>query len=245
MNFTWLSHPQSYLGLNRAIKPLPPEIEIEVGAYVQLQVQMFGSRKGRKLDEVVSYIGLDAIIKEVLPEGFYRAVPAHEEFLPHFADMDLVEKYGLSFYLRPHHIINIHGTLEWSLKYKIVYCSPKVAAGERVGFFVQYTLLESPLVFKSVLFAESEIDTPKTYFDKKRKVIPLQQLMVNDPHVINFLHYPCDYGAVRDSDTTFKFFTEEEAFKMDIDTHLIVPELDFRDGVSYDHITDEDVESII
>jgi len=242
MNYTWISHPQSYLEIQKSIDVLPMDCPIEVGATVDLLLELYGTVDGRDLDDVVSYVSVEAEIIEILG-GEFMVEPIAKEFLPSFANMELVNKLGTSFRIKAENIRSIEGSHDWNLKHKKVYCTEKVAAGEKVGFFLDFDLLDDPLVYKKVLFSVTEMEKPKKYKGENRVIIPLSQLVKQDKCSSGFLNYPCPYGAVKYSETEFKFFLEEDIKYLDPKIYMAIPELDFREGAHEEIFNNKDEEN--
>ena len=230
INHDWISHPDSKLQFCETIEKLPSEVPIEVGAEVLIVLNMVDSLPGRKLEDVIGQVGIRAIIQGGFSNDEFIAIPKHKQFLRQFASLLLVNELGLEFELHRNHIYDINGSPKWEATYRSVYCTPKVAAGEKVGFFIDYTSLSNPLVYKKILFSVSEMEQPKKYLDDDRVIFLASELVKFDPHVLPYLNSIADYGAIRDSDTTFKIFTEEEIKFLDPKIYMAVPELDFREG---------------
>ena len=230
INHDWISHPEGKLQLSESIEKLSSEVPIEVGAEVLIVLKMVGSLAGRKLEDVIGQVGIRAIIQGVLSNDEFIATPKHKQFLRQFASLLLVNELGLEFELHRNHIYDIKGSPKWEAAYRSVYCTPKVAAGEKVGFFIDYTSLSNPLVYKKILFSVSEMEQPKKYEGEDRVILPASELVKFDPDVLPYLNSMADYGAIRDSDTTFKIFTKDEIKFLDPKIYMAVPELDFRKG---------------
>lgn len=229
-NLDWINHPESRLRFEKAFEEIPTDIPIEVGAEIEISLELFENKPSREWDNVVSHAGLSAVVTGALSDGKLMAQPKHQEWVKQIANMDLVEQFGLVFQLHSKFIRDIEGSNDWNLKHKKVYCTEKVAAGEKVGFFLDYTLLNDPLVYKKVLFSVTEMEKPKKYKGENRVIIPLSQLVKHDKCSYGFLYYPCPYGAVKYSETQFKFFLEEDIKYLDPKIYMAIPELDFREG---------------